>query len=39
MYILGSINGEKQSSANIPKELEKQKGQLSEFSSYPDLFR
>jgi hypothetical protein len=39
MYILESIHGEKQSSANVPKELEEQKGQLSEFSSYPDLFR
>ena len=39
MYILESINGEKRSSANVPKELEEQKGQLSEFSSSPDLFR
>jgi hypothetical protein len=40
MYILESIKGEKQSNRNVlPKELEEQRGQLSGFSSYPDLSR
>jgi hypothetical protein len=40
MYILESIKGEKQSNANVlPNELEEQRGQLSGFSSYPDLSR